>query len=93
LHSTKWNNGKKGWKSLCSRKIIQPRIQWEMKKRNTWFLTPNNEKCHEGVQQFPQKHPQRRNLTRSHCEIHEEDTTHGYPKTVRYTQEISRHQK
>jgi hypothetical protein len=40
-HSTEWSVGKKkkGWKPLSSKKIIQYRIQWEMKKMDIQFLT------------------------------------------------------
>jgi hypothetical protein len=45
----------KGWKPHSSKKV-QYRIQWEMKKMDTQFLTPKNkDKCYKRVQWQPQK--------------------------------------
>jgi hypothetical protein len=41
LHSTKWGDEEKkeGMENTLLKKIIQYRIQWEMKKMDTQFLT------------------------------------------------------
>jgi hypothetical protein len=46
LYSTKWSDGKnkKGWKPLSSKKVIQYRIEREMKKMDTHFLMPTKQR-------------------------------------------------
>jgi hypothetical protein len=54
----------KGRDTILTPKIKQYRIQREMKKMDTQSrLQQSKDKLHQGTQQSPQKHPERRNST------------------------------